>query len=134
MRFRRAKSIFPGRNGPDALFFFLLLLSLLAALFGAIFWKIGLLALAIFLMALSLYRLLSRNLPRRHRENRLFLSVITCSHLRRAIREKKEKNNPYLYCTCPSCSSRLRLARKSGDFTVTCAACKYRFSIHISKN
>ncbi len=133
VRFQKSKSILPGRNGPDALFFFLLVLALVSAALGAIFLKIGLLVTALLLMGASLFRLLSRDLPRRHRENRLFLSIITLSHLRRAVQEKKEKNNPYLYCTCPSCSSRLRLARKSGDFTVTCAACKYRFSIHIGQ-
>ena len=133
MRFHKPKSVLPGRNGPDALFFCMLALALALALPGALFYKISLLAAALLLMGLCLFRLLSRNLPRRHRENRIFVSLVTFSHLRRAIAERKEKNNPYLYCTCPSCSSRLRLAKKSGDFTVTCAACKYRFSIHINQ-
>lgn len=133
MRYRKSQSILPGRNGPDALFFFFLGLTALFSLLGVLLREVGLLVLAILTVALCLFRLLSRNLPRRHRENRIFLSIVTLSHLRAVLREKRERNNPYLYCTCPSCSSRLRLARKSGDFTVTCAACKYRFSIHITK-
>ena len=133
MRYRKSQSILPGRTGPDALCFFFLGLTALFSLLGVLLREVGLLALAILTVALCLFRLLSRNLPRSHRENRIFLSIVTLSRLRAALREKRERNNPYLYCTCPSCSSRLRLARKSGDFTVTCAACKYRFSIHITK-
>ena len=133
MRFRKSKSVLPGRNGPDALFFCMLFLALVLALLGALLFEIPLLAASLLLMGLCLFRLLSRTLPRRHRENRIFLSLVTLSRLRRAIAERKEKNNPYLYCTCPSCGSRLRLAKQSGDFTVTCAACKYRFSIHINQ-
>ncbi|MBP3436326.1 MAG: hypothetical protein J6K61_00255 [Clostridia bacterium] len=128
---QKDKMFLPGRNGPDALFFFLLICALVLLILGTALLNVMLLAVAVLPMGLCLFRLLSGNLPRRRRENRLFLSVLTLVPLRRYIQKRKEKNTPYLYCTCPSCSSRLRLKRQSGDFTVTCAACKYRFSIHI---
>ena len=75
------------------------------------------------LVAVSLFRILSRNLPRRREENAKFLRLIDPAvrwmRLRRTIRRDKE----HRYFKCPNCGQMLRVPRGKGKITVTCRGC-----------
>lgn len=118
-----------GRRGADqlgmALIVTTLILSLLASIFG-----IGILSLLTTLMwVYALFRMFSRNIPAREKENQWFLSkynpLRTNIH-QAGIRFKNRK--VYLYYRCPQCRAWLRLPRNIGEKKVTCGKCGATFT------
>ena len=116
-----------GRYGNDQLNLFLMGLYLLLYLVF-IFVRIELLYWVGFaLLFITLFRMLSRNIPRRQMENARFMRaagpLLSWIHLRRTIRRDKE----HVYFKCPSCGQRLRVPRGRGKITVTCRGCGASF-------
>ena len=116
-----------GRYGNDQLNLFLMGLYLLLYLvFMFTRWDM-LYFVSFVLLALTLFRLLSRNMERRQAENvrfmRLAAPVLSWLRLRRAIRRDKE----HVYFKCPSCGQQLRVPRGKGKITVTCRGCGASF-------
>ena len=116
-----------GRYGSDQLNVFLmaayLVLLLLSLLPG-----LGLLEFVSFvLVALSLFRTLSRNIAARRAENVKFLKlagpVLRWYRLRRTVLRDREHH----YFKCPSCGQQLRVPRGKGKITVTCRGCGASF-------
>lgn len=116
-----------GRYGGDHLSFFLfglyILLYLLSALppLGVLSW------LALLPGGLAIFRMFSRNIPRRRAENSKFLTFIAPLmrwwHLQRARQRDKE----HRYFKCPNCGQHLRVPRGKGKITVTCRSCGVSF-------
>ena len=116
-----------GRYGNDYLNLFLVGLYLLLYLVF-LFTGLDILYLISFaLLAVTLFRMLSRNIERRGMENAKFMRaagpVIRWLHLRRTIRRDKE----HVYFKCPSCGQQLRVPRGKGKITVTCRGCGASF-------
>ena len=116
-----------GRYGNDPLNLFLIGLYLLIYLVS-LFVRLGVLYWASFaLMAVALFRMLSRNIERRQMENAKFMRaagpVMSWFHFRRAIRRDKE----HTYFKCPNCGQRLRVPKGKGKITVTCRSCGASF-------
>ena len=116
-----------GRYGNDQLNLFLMGLYLLLYLVF-IFVRIELLYWVGFaLLFITLFRMLSRNIPRRQMENARFMRaagpLLSWIHLRRTIRRDKE----HVYFKCPSCGQQLRVPRGKGKITVTCRGCGASF-------
>ena len=116
-----------GRYGNDQLNLFLMGLYLLLYLVF-MFTRLDVLYFISFaLLALTLFRLLSRNMERRRMENMRFMNaagpVISWFRLRRNMRRDKE----HVYFKCPSCGQRLRVPRGRGKITVTCRSCGASF-------
>lgn len=116
-----------GRNGVDQLGIFTLLLYLLLDLvcFFAGWWP---LTIVLSLLAfLFLYRVISRNLPRRRQENEWFLARL--APLRRFFRRRRlaRTDKAHCYFKCPSCGQQLRVPRGNGRVRVTCRTCGASF-------
>ena len=117
-----------GRNGADELALAVLILSMLFSFIGrltrlAVLDLIGL-AADIYV----LYRMLSKNVPKRVSENQKFLGLwakCRSSFQQFRVRFKNRKN--YKYFKCPECHSLLRLPRKVGEVKVTCGKCRHTF-------
>ncbi len=116
-----------GRYGNDQLNLFLivlyLLLYLLFVLTGVeIFYWISLA-----LVFVSLFRILSHNIPSRQKENAQFMRLagpaIQWFRLQRTIRRDKD----HRYFKCPNCGQQLRVPRGKGRITVTCRSCGASF-------
>ncbi len=116
-----------GRYGNDSLNLFLivfyLFLYLLFALthFELLYW------LSLALVFVTLFRLLSRNIPARQKENSQFMRlagpVIQWYRLQRTMRRDKD----HRYFKCPNCGQQLRVPRGKGRITVTCRSCGASF-------
>ena len=116
-----------GRYGNDSLNLFLivfyLLLYLLFSLthFELLYW------LSLALVFVTLFRLLSRNIPARQKENSQFMRlagpVIQWYRLQRTMRRDKD----HRYFKCPNCGQQLRVPRGKGRITVTCRSCGASF-------
>ena len=109
-----------GRYGNDQLNRFFLVLYLIFWVLSMVFrgWT-GLIfyALTTLTMVWMLFRMFSRNIPRRQAENRWYLHQITrLKDIRR-----------YRYRRCPHCRGMLRLPIKRGRRTVTCHRCRGQF-------
>ena len=119
---------FYGRRGMDQLGFALLIASLVLSLLSSIL-RLGILSLASMAAWIyALYRMLSKNISAREKENQWFLSKYTpvASSVKQAkVRFKNRKI--YLYYRCPNCKAWLRLPRNIGEKTVTCGKCQSTF-------
>ncbi|MBR5783485.1 MAG: hypothetical protein IKY33_04620 [Clostridia bacterium] len=85
-------------------------------------WYVGFLALA-----WNIFRMFSRNIAARQKENAVFLS------LRRkiALPFKAMLDRKHAYRTCPHCKATVRLPRKKGRHTVCCPKCREDFKVKI---
>ena len=125
-----------GRYGGDSLNIFLLILGLIisfAAQISGVFW-IGLFAYIPEIY--FIFRVLSRNIPARQRELRVFQKVWfpvkhfftrTCGSWFKYQAEKFRYRSVYKYFSCPKCGQHLRAPRGRGKILVTCQRCHTEF-------
>ncbi len=121
-----------GRNGGDALGRALLVLYLILALVNAFVgsWIVYLLATA--LAVYAVFRMLSRDLYARRRENAWYLRVENAiKGFFRLQRNKWRDRKTHVYRKCKECKSVLRLPRERGKHTVRCPRCQHRFEVNI---
>lgn len=130
MRERLARFM-AGRNGNDQLNMFLLVLDIVLLLLASIFSKsIGglLYPIAIALLGLTYFRMLSRNVYKRREENGKYLrwqyKVQTALRLRK---ERWVQRREYKFFSCPSCRASLRVPRGRGKIKIVCRKCGTSF-------
>lgn len=109
----------------DALFVFLLFLFWVLLLLGGILRLWALLLLSIPFGALASLRIFFPG-ALRERENALFLRIVFAP-----IRKLKDRK--YAFFVCPSCSARIRVLKKSGNFRILCPRCRTYFSVSVGK-
>ena len=79
--------------------------------------------IALILAFTVLYRMFSRNIAKRRRENEKF-----CNFFK--LRKSKFKDRKtHVYRKCPKCHATLRLPKARGKHFVVCPRCKHRFSV-----
>ena len=104
---------------------FTLAVMIMAVFSEHIHWGI-LLALRVLLWILAfviLFRMFSKDIQKRRRENERFLGFFKL--LKNRIRDRKT----HIYRRCPSCKVIIRLPKAKGKHTVVCPKCKNRFSV-----
>lgn len=117
-----------GRRGTDEL-------SVASYLTGLAMWVLNLFIRSSILGIIStalwvwgIFRMLSRNIPARERENRWFLGWFAPLKTKiKNARTRFKNRHVYLYYHCPQCKAWLRLPRNIGEKTVTCSACGATF-------
>lgn len=109
-----------GRYGTDKLNMVLLSVGLGFSLIGLFVQqpvvKICLTLVSYGLMALAIYRALSRSTYKRYQENRRFLQFF-----------EKLKDRQHRYFNCPRCRQQVRVPRGKGKISITCPKCKEKF-------
>ncbi|MEG1167632.1 hypothetical protein [Gordonibacter sp.] len=132
----RIQRVMVGRNGPDEFARFFIWVSfavLVASLFvgdGMARWMLSALMLAC--LACCYFRMLSKNIAARNRENRAYLQMRTrvtdpFSKLLERIRQRRTYGKDYLFCRCEHCGQRLRVPKGKGSVKVTCPKCGNSF-------
>lgn len=119
-----------GRQGPDDLAVFSMNLAIVVVvvnLFARVSW-LGWVALV--LIAYSMFRIQSKNLGARARENEAFLKALGparpwVQNPRAAWAELRA----YKHVKCASCKQRVRVPRGKGKLRVTCPRCKTKFEV-----
>ena len=117
-----------GRNGADHLGMFTLLSGLILSLFSSVFGLPVLTFLGLALYLLTLYRMFSRKLEARMKENQKYLEIT--GKYRTKTRQfflRMRNRKQYKYFRCPKCRVLLRMKRGSGQKTITCARCGHQF-------
>ncbi len=121
-----------GRYGGDQLNTALIVLYVMLALLGAISgWPLfSLLMFAV--IAWSIFRMFSRNLAARRRENDAFLKLWRPVKAWFVLQKNRIRDcRTHLYHTCPHCKANLRLPRKKGKHTVRCPRCGDKFEMKV---
>ena len=113
-----------GRYGPDHLGIALIILAFTISILNAILLYTPLLYISYFVFGLTIFRMLSRNIPRRRAENDKFIRYWwpIKTKMKRLIQKIKDKRK-YKYYKCPTCKSKLRVPKGKGKIRITCPRC-----------
>lgn len=91
--------------------------------------------LEILLIIIIFYRVLSKNIKQRKKENDLYLKIKNKVVSIFNYNKKKYKDrNTHMYKKCPNCGQKIRLPLKKGKHTVKCPKCNYKFEVKCHKN
>lgn len=121
-----------GRNGNDELNRFLLACDLVLILLSVVFSKgLGRVfsPLALVMIGITYYRMLSRDLMRRGDENARYLRVrerLLCSC--RIRKEQWVQRKDYKFFVCPACKATLRVPKGRGKIKIVCRKCGNSFT------
>ena len=116
------------RYGPDHLSIAMIVLSFVLSLLYGLFSLTPLLYLSYIIFALALYRMLSRDIYRRRKENDKFIRYwwpVKTKISRRVSSIKQRKTHKFI--KCPGCKNTLRIPRGKGKLQVNCPKCGERF-------
>lgn len=121
-----------GRNGQDQLNTFLLVVALVLMVLGTLLrGGLGsfLSGLALALLLLGYFRMLSRNLARRRAENYAYLRrrYAVAGWFRRQ-KTRWDQRKDYRFFSCPSCHTTLRVPKGRGKIRIVCRKCGSSFT------
>lgn len=113
-----------GRYGADHLNLFVLLLTVGLTLIPVIYTK----AAATMLLVFVIWRMMSKNLYARQKENTAFLKGWwTIKHFFKRVFTKRPDAKTHKRFKCPECSQVVRVPRGNGMVSITCPKCSNKF-------
>ena len=117
-----------GRYGPDHLNVAMIVVSLALSLLNAVLNFAPIMYLSYVILALVLFRMLSRNLVRRRAENDRFIRYWWPVRTKagRTVANIKHRKT-YRFLKCPGCDNTLRIPKGKGKLQITCPKCGERF-------
>lgn len=118
-----------GRYGSDALNRMLLLLWVLFLIVAFIVATPWLYLPQLILCTVIFYRMLSRNIVRRRKENAAYYDFMRglgmrWRHMMIRLRDRKTVN----FFRCPHCKTEIRMPKKQGRFNIRCPKCEKEFT------
>ncbi len=143
-----------GRNGPDELYYAMLVLSVILNI-GDWFISSRIYSAAVTaLIVLTFFRFFSKNVYARSRENQKFLEILSkiknkdftfkknpydvTPKKKSALQKKVEAlkirfrdRKTHVFKTCPGCKATIRLPKRKGEHTVCCPKCNTDFKVKI---
>lgn len=118
-----------GRYGQDDLSKLMSISALVAFVISMFVGQVVLYPLALFLLIMCFYRMLSKNTQKRSEENRAYLRLrgralrwVTSRHNR--FRQRKT----HCFYKCPSCKINIRVPKGKGNICITCSKCHASFN------
>lgn len=124
LKYKLARFMY-GRNGVDQLSNFMLYGSFIILL-PTLFIKndkVRMIFLILFwvIVIINYYRIFSKNIYKRQKENNYFVSKL--NYLKTRFTQRKT----YRFYDCPKCHTHLRVPKGAGLITITCKKCGYQF-------
>ena len=116
-----------GRYGPDQLYVACFITAIVLGLLSN-FCGLWMSLLSYLLLFYALFRMFSRNISKRRRENDKFLKFwwpVRMWFIRKFQRIKSSKT--YAFFKCPACKNTLRVPKGKGKIQITCPKCGERF-------
>ena len=121
-----------GRYGNDSLGNALMILYLALVILNIFLSSIILSIVVLLLIFYIFFRILSRNIYARQKENRAWMKVWgKVSSAFKLTKNRWRDRKTHVYRKCPSCKNNLRLPKKKGKHTVNCPCCHTKFDIKI---
>lgn len=134
MNFRyRLMQFMSGRYGTDKLFYGILGLAAVIAFVNLVIRSYLLQLIVYGLFVYALFRVLSRNITARRRENDWFLSKVSFLKNRQEFYRRKKADSLHVYKKCPACKAVLRLPHRVGVHTTVCPRCNKEFTVKVRK-
>lgn len=124
----KLRRFFTGRYGQDALnkALFVVILALFVVYLFTKWLPVYILSLLVF--AVIFFRMLSRNIQSRSRENLAFQRLIAKpKRFFQRIRGRFAKGKTHRIYRCPSCRKELSVPKGKGNITITCPKCRLQF-------
>lgn len=117
-----------GRYGPDHLYVALFVFSIILGIVSVITQLAIFSILSYLVLFWALFRMFSRNINGRRKENDRFLRIWWPCKQRFKNRIARWKNRKmYKFFKCPACKNTLRVPKKKGKISITCPKCGERF-------
>lgn len=113
-----------GRNGVDSLnrtLMYLIVALLIIGTFARGFLRNSIVFLTWFLIIYQYFRMFSKNISKRRKENEWFESK------RRYFKTVITQSKQYRFFDCPNCHTHLRVPKGVGKITITCKKCGTKF-------
>ncbi len=124
----KIKKFMYGRNGGDQLSVALLIVSILITFVGRFSKMQWIISLSYIPLALSMFRVFSKDVTKRRMENYKFAMLLSPIYSRFKNTQKRLKDSKtHKYYKCPNCSQQLRLPKGKGKIIVTCSKCGNKF-------
>ena len=121
-----------GRYGADRLYHFLVSLCCIMIVVNFFVNSLLLSLVETGLFIYANFRVMSRNVYKRQRENAAFLKILEKQKgFFKLQKAKRRDRKTHVFKKCPSCKNNLRLPRQKGKHTVLCPCCKNRFEVKI---
>lgn len=117
-----------GRYGIDSFSRFLLGTSIILFLISMIIPRSRFNLLAFVLVLYSYFRLFSKNISARQKENLLFFKYKNrfLSRIHRFKNETKQRKTHHIY-RCPNCHQKIRVPKGKGRIAIRCPRCNHEF-------
>ena len=122
------RRIMTGRYGPDHLGTAMIVFSFVLNLVYAVIRFIPLIYISYIVIALAIFRMLSRNITRRRAENDRFIRYWwpIRTRIKRVFANIKHRKT-HRFIKCPGCGNTLRVPKGKGKLQITCPKCGERF-------
>lgn len=128
----RLRQFMYGRYGSDQLNTALIIAAVALSFVNIFARSLVIYIIQLVIMAFAVYRMFSRRIQTRLRENKAFLSVwekIKLFFVR--IKNRFKDRKTHVYMKCPTCKAQLRLPRVKGEHGVKCPKCGAEFRVKI---
>ncbi|MBE6809149.1 MAG: hypothetical protein E7524_06740 [Ruminococcaceae bacterium] len=134
MNFRyRLMQFMSGRYGTDQLFYGLIAAAVTLSFLNLFIRSFIVQMLVYALLGYSLFRVLSRNLDARRRENYWFRDKVSFIKRKKEIYDQRRADKCHVYKKCPSCKAILRLPHRIGKHKTVCPRCNREFTVKVRK-
>jgi len=134
MNFRyKLMQFMSGRYGTDELSISMCIIGVICSVVNIFLRSIILQLIIYILMGFVFFRVFSRNIVKRSRENAFFKEKIGFIERKRDFRNKKKNDKFHVYRKCPYCKAILRLPNKPGKHTTICPKCGKEFKVKVKK-
>ena len=134
MNFRyRIMQFMSGRYGIDGLFYVIFGLAATLSVLNCFVRSPWLQIVVYALVVYAFFRMLSRNIEARRRENQAFGRIKVKMSKKVAGYRQRATDYNHVYKKCPRCHAVLRLPRKKGRHTTKCPKCSKEFKVYVFK-
>ena len=112
-----------GRYGSDELSWAAVILGIILLIVFS-FMQVWLIVIPLVLFGLAIFRILSKNVDARKRENEAFAAILAAPmRFVKLSKNKARDRDTHVYFKCPSCKRVLRVPIGRGEIKVTCPIC-----------
>lgn len=125
-----------GRRGGDQFNWFLFIAAFAVQLIGRIIRIRYVYYFGLLMFAFGIFRMFSRNIYKREKENQRYLSIknriANWNYFRKNKKQQGggKKGPVYAFYYCPSCKQQIRVPVGKGRIRVTCPKCKEKFEMN----
>lgn len=131
--FYKLMRLMSGRYGVDRLFYCLFGTAVILSVVNIFIRSVIVQIIVYSLMIYAVFRMFSRNISARSRENRIVTGWLDKIKRQQDARRRRAADSTHIYKKCPKCHAVLRLPRRPGKHTTVCPKCNNEFKVNVRK-